>query len=72
MADDVEIVDRVHLVGNSLAVLIPAKVARRAHLKEGDPVRAHLSIEVPSPFGLLRGKAAIPFDRKKGRLWRDR
>lgn len=72
VTDEIEVVDRIHRVGNSLAILIPAKVARRAHLREGDPVRAHLSAELPSPYGLLRGKVSGPFIRKKEGLWRDR
>ena len=69
---EVEVAGQVHRVGNSLAIVIPAKDARRVHLKVGDPVHAVLRVDVPRPFGLLRGKAKTEFNRRKEGLWRDR
>lgn len=68
----IEVAGHVHRVGNSLAIVIPAKDARRAHLKEGDPVHAVLRVDVPPPFGLLKGKVKTDFNRRKEGLWRDR
>ena len=63
---------QVHRVGNSLAIMIPAKDARRAHLKEGDPVHAVLTVDIPSPVGLLKGRAKTAVDRKRVDFWRGR
>ena len=70
--DEVEVVGTVRKMGNSLAVIIPSKAAKRARIMEGIPVRAKLSVEVPEPFGLLSGLAKGSFDRRKEGLWRDR
>jgi hypothetical protein len=70
--DEIVVVAPVRKVGNSLAVLIPAKDAKRAHISEGVPVRARVTVEVPEPLGLLKGIAKGHFDRKKEGLWRDR
>jgi hypothetical protein len=35
-------------------------------------VRARVSVEVPQPFGLLKGIAKGSFDRGKEGFWRDR
>ena len=69
---EVEAAGQVHRVGNSLAIVIPAKDARRVRLKEGDPVHAVLTVDVPAPFGLLKGKTKTKFDRKREGLWRER
>ena len=69
---EVEVAGQVHRVGNSLAIVIPAKDARRAHLKEGDPVHAVLRVDVPPPLGLLKGKVKTDFNRRREGLWRDR
>lgn len=65
-------VGTVRKMGNSLAVIIPSKAAKRARITEGVPVRAKVSVEVPEPFGLLSGMAKGSFDRRKEGLWRDR
>jgi antitoxin component of MazEF toxin-antitoxin module len=70
--NEIEVVGPVRKMGNSLAVVIPSKDAKRAHITEGVPVRARVSVEVPRPFGLLKGVAKGSFDRKKEGLWRDR
>jgi hypothetical protein len=70
--DEIEIVGPVRRMGNSLAVIIPSKDARRARITEGVPVRARVSVEVPSPFGLLKGVARGSFDRRREGGWRDR
>jgi antitoxin component of MazEF toxin-antitoxin module len=70
--DEIEVVGPVRRMGNSLALVIPSKDARRAHISEGDPVRARVSVEVPQPFGLLKGVAKGSFDRRKEKQWRDR
>ncbi len=69
---EVEVVGAVRRMGNSLAVIIPSKDAKRANIREGVPVRAKVSVEVPAPFGLLAGLAKGSFDRPKDGLWRDR
>ena len=69
---EVEVAGHVHRVGNSLAIIIPARDSHRAHLKEGDPVRAVITVDVPHPFGLLKGKVRSGFNRRKEGLWRDR
>jgi hypothetical protein len=69
---EIEVVGPVRRMGNSLALIIPSKEARRAHITEGVPVRARVSVEVPPPLGLLKGVAKGSFDRKKEALWRDR
>lgn len=70
--EEVEVVGEVRRMGNSLAVIIPSKAAKRANIREGVPVRAKVSVEVPQPFGLLAGRAKGPFDRRKEALWRER
>ena len=70
--EEIEVVGPVRRMGNSLAVVIPSKEAKRAHIIEGIPVRARVSVEVPPPFGLLKGIAKGSFDRRKEGLWRDR
>jgi hypothetical protein len=70
--EEIEVVGPVRRMGNSLAVVIPSKEAKRAHITEGIPVRARVSVEVPQPFGLLKGIARGSFDRRKEGLWRDR
>jgi hypothetical protein len=70
--EEIEVVGPVRRMGNSLAVVIPSKEAKRAHITEGIPVRARVSVEVPRPFGLLKGIARGPFGRRKEGLWRDR
>lgn len=67
-----EVVGPVRKVGNSLAVMIPARAARRAKIREGVPVRARVSVESVEPLGLLKGIAKGKFERKKEGLWRDR
>jgi len=66
------VVGPVRKMGNSLALVIPSKEAKRAHISEGVPVRARISVEVPAPFGLLKGIAKGSFDRRKEGEWRDR
>lgn len=68
----VEVLGHVRKAGNSLALVIPAIEARKANLKEGDLVRAQVMVEVPEPFGLLRGIAKGRFERRKEAMWRDR
>jgi len=70
--EDIEVVGPVRRMGNSLAIVIPSKQAKRAHLSEGVPVRARLTVEIPNPFGLLKGIAKGSFDRRKEGQWRDR
>ncbi|MCI4325634.1 MAG: hypothetical protein L3K00_07135 [Thermoplasmata archaeon] len=70
--EEVEVVGPVRRMGNSLAVVIPSKTAKRAHLVEGVPVRVRLSVDVPPPFGLLKGIAKGSFDRRREGGWRDR
>jgi len=55
-----------------LAVIIPAKAAKRANITEGVPIRARVSIGIPEPFGLLSGRAKGSFDGRMEGLWRDR
>lgn len=69
---EIEIVGPVRRMGNSLAVVIPSKAAKRANITAGVPVRARVSVEVPKPFGLLSGAAKGSFDRRKEGLWRER
>lgn len=70
--EEVEVIGEVRKMGNSLAVIIPSKAAKRANIREGVPVRARVSVEVPEPFGLLAGLAKGSFSRRKEGLWRDR
>ena len=70
--DEIEVVGPVRRMGNSLAVIIPSKAAKRANITEGVPIRARVSVEVPEPFGLLSGLTKGSFNRRKERLWRDR
>jgi hypothetical protein len=70
--EDIEVVGPIRRMGNSLAVVIPAKQAKRAHLTVGVPVRVRLSVDIPQPFGLLKGIAKGSFDRRKEGKWRDR
>ncbi len=70
--NEIEVVGPVRRMGNSLAVVIPSKDARRAHISEGVPVRARVSVDVPKAFGLLKGVAEGSFDRRKEKQWRDR
>jgi antitoxin component of MazEF toxin-antitoxin module len=70
--EEIEVVGPVRRMGNSLAVIIPSKAAKRANITEGVPIRARVSVDVPQPFGLLSGKVRGSFDRRKERLWRDR
>lgn len=61
----------VRRVGNSLAVLIPAKDARRLGIKPGDQVDGELHTRSPPALGLLKGKVPYePFSRRS--LDRDR
>ena len=62
----------VRRIGNRLAVVIPSKDARRAHISEGVPVRARITVEASQPFGLLKNLADGAFDRQKDQQWRDR
>ena len=51
-------------MGNSLALVIPSKDARRAHISEG--VRSGRAFPSGTqPFGLLKGVAKGSFDRRK-------
>jgi hypothetical protein len=72
MTASLDLVGRIRKVGNSLALLIPAKEGRRAGLREGQTVRAHLEPELPEPLGLLADLPYEPFDRHREGLWRDR
>lgn len=69
---EVHVVARIKQVGNSLALFIPAAEARKAGLREGQPVDVRIRKEVPSPLGLLKDVEFQPFVRSKGGLWRDR
>jgi hypothetical protein len=62
----------VRRVGNSLAVLIPVREARKAGLSAGDPVDALIQSGVRDAFGLLKGLPYRPFRRSNEGLWRDR
>lgn len=70
--EEVEVIGEVRKMGNSLAVIIPSKAAKRANIREGVPVRAKVSVGIPEPFGLLADRSKGSFDRRKERLWRDR
>lgn len=63
---------RLRRVGNSLAVLVPSKEARRSGLHEGDAVSLTLRKGKVEPLGLLKDLYDGPFQRHKGGLWRDR
>jgi hypothetical protein len=63
---------RVRRVGNGLALLIPAREARRAGLSAGDPVDAVIRSGVPDAFGLLSDLPRRPFKRAKEGQWRER
>ena len=69
---ELHISSHVRRVGNSLALPIPLKEARRAGLSAGDPVDAILRSGVPDAFGLLADLPYKPFERAKEALWRDR
>ena len=70
--NEIEIVGPVRRLGNDLDVVIPPKDAKRARISEGVPVRPRISVEVPRPFGLLKGVATGSFDRRKEGAWSDR
>jgi antitoxin component of MazEF toxin-antitoxin module len=56
---------KVRRVGNSLAILIPAKEAREAGMKEGDSIAGSIHSDVPEILGLLKGKMPYePFSRR--------
>lgn len=63
---------RVRRVGNSIALIIPAKAAREAGLRAGDQVEASIQVRGPDPLGLLKDLPYEPFERRKEGLWRDR
>jgi hypothetical protein len=66
-----DLVGELRRVGNSLALLIPARVGRKAGFRAGQKVRAHLEPEIPEPLGLLIGLKFGPFDRHEDNLWRE-
>jgi len=65
-----DIVGTVRRLGNSLALVIPAREARRAGIRPGGRVRAHVETDAPAPLGLLADLDYQPFAREG--LWRDR
>lgn len=67
-----EVAGRIRRVGNSLAILLPSKEARRSGLHEGDSVSITVRKGVVEPLGLFKDLYDGPFDRHKGGLWRDR
>ena len=71
-APPIQLVTRVRRVGNSIAVLIPAREARRAGIREGQMITATIQQEIPEPLGLLEDLYDGEFSRRKERLWRDR
>lgn len=65
MTSDLHIHGTVRRVGNSLAVLIPAKDARRLGIKPGDQVDADLRTNTLPTLGWLKGKIPYePFTRR--------
>ena len=61
----IEVHGKVRRVGNSLAVLIPAKQAREAGLHEGDPVTGTLQKDIPDVLGIVKGIVPYePFSRR--------
>lgn len=69
---EIRVGGHIRRVGNGLALLIPAKEARRAGLTAGDAVDAVIRSSPADAFGLLRNLPYSPFDRSKERNWRDR
>jgi antitoxin component of MazEF toxin-antitoxin module len=63
---------RITRVGNSLALFIPAEMARRAGLGAGDRVEATIHSSVPEPLGLLAEISREPFRRRKEEPKHDR
>lgn len=70
--ENTEVNGRVLRVGNSLAILVPSKEAKKSDLHEGDHVSITLRKSVVEPLGLLKGIYDGPFNRRKEGLWRDR
>lgn len=70
--DTLRMTARVRKVGSSMAILIPAREARRAGLREGSVVEVSIKPKVPEPLGLLKDLPYKPFIRAKEGLWRDR
>lgn len=71
---DVRVAARLRKVGSSLAILIPARIARKAGLHVGDLVDATLSTNLPPILGFNQraGLARTTFDRHKDMEARDR
>ena len=71
---DFQIHGKLRKVGNSLAILIPAKVAREANLAAGQTVDGTLRTDLPPILGFLKhqGVPHVAFDRKKDMGYRDR
>lgn len=69
---ELRISGHVRRVGNGLALLIPARDAKRAGLTADDPVDAVIRTGLLDPFGLLKDLPYSPFERRKERLWRER
>jgi hypothetical protein len=69
---EVQVSGRIRRVGNGLALLIPARDARRAGLVAGDPVDAIIRSGIPDAFGLLSDLPHRPFERTKEGQWRER
>lgn len=69
----VELVVTPKRIGGSLAIFIPADVARQEGIQEGRPVQVTLKIPDRSKvFGLLKGKLGPYRSRAEEGLYRDR
>lgn len=65
MDDALRIHATVRRVGNSLAMVIPADVARRAGVRPGDVFDADLRRTQQPLLGALKGRLPyVPFDRR--------
>jgi bifunctional DNA-binding transcriptional regulator/antitoxin component of YhaV-PrlF toxin-antitoxin module len=67
-----QVSSQIRRVGNGLALIIPARDARRAGLAAGDPVDAILRSGVSDAFGLLSDLPPHEFERHREGLWRER
>jgi antitoxin component of MazEF toxin-antitoxin module len=58
-------------IGGSLAMFIPARVARRRKIREGDPVKVSVepALAVPALGALKRRKRHKAFDRHEEGFW---
>lgn len=60
MSETLHLQGKVRRLGNSLAFVIPAAEARKAHIQEGTDIQAEVTVGKPRLLGLLKG--VIPYE----------